>query len=550
MPFSRVLTKRNRWFLPLSIPGNQIKNKKGYILTPCITTFIKTLNKKDWEDKMNRFLAVSIGFICLWSGLVAEKPEKVIEKIDLESPSELTMRLANETPELDHAQWSVYAMYADNGEVIIDFNSHLNVSSASGLKLVTTAAALLELGEDYQFETDFGYTGNQNRRGVLEGDLVLTGGGDPVLGSDWLPQAIQMDSLKKLLVSSVKKAGIRTIKGDLLVDISIFDDQVLPNDWVWTDIGNYYAAGIWGLNIGNNLYHLTFKPGKNAGEPAPVSKITPKIPGLSFVNHMKTGPEGSGDQGYIYCPPRANRAYLRGTVPAGHEEFTIRGSIPNPPEWASYWLNEALIHAGIDVRGDLRVVWPPVEKNTYTSLVTIKSPPLRDIVDATNKRSVNLFAEILLKMTALHKTGNSATAHGVNVIKELFAERGIDMKGFDIKDGSGLSRSNMVRTSQFAQILSHMSATPVANAYIKSFSLCGADEEPGWLRSFGKGTFVEGNARIKTGYIENVRSHSGYVKTRSGRLITFSMIANNFTSSTRPINEIHEKIVIALAEME
>lgn len=466
-----------------------------------------------------------------------------------ETPNALTKRLAGETPELAHAQWSVYAMYADNGEIIIDHNSHMSLASASGLKIVTTAAALLELGENFQFETTLGYTGTINRRGILDGDIILTGGGDPVLGSDWLPEAIQMDSLKKLLVSAVKKAGIRSIKGNLMIDVSIFDDQVLPTDWPWIDIGNYYGAGVWGLNINNNLYHLTFAPGEKAGDPAAVKKIQPEIPGLTFINHMKTGPEGSGDQGYIYCPPRGKTAYLRGTVPAGFEEFTIRGSIPNPPEWTAYWLKDALAEHGIDIRGYVRILYTPTDKSGFNELLNIKSPPLRNIVSVTNKRSVNMFTEVLLKTIALHRTQNSSTVTGTREIKTMFETLGLDMQGFDIKDGSGLSRSNMVRTVHFANILAYMYKTPLANTYIQSFSLCGSEEEPGWLRNFGKGTAVENNARIKTGYIENVRSHTGYVLDRSGRMITFALLCNNFTSSTRPVNEIHEKIVIALADL-
>ncbi|HAE87267.1 TPA: D-alanyl-D-alanine carboxypeptidase/D-alanyl-D-alanine-endopeptidase, partial [Candidatus Marinimicrobia bacterium] len=187
-----------------------------------------------------------------------------------ETPAELTERLAQETPALKHAQWSVYAMYADNGEIIIDHHSDESLAPASGLKLVTTAASLLELGENFQFKTELAYRGDINWRGVLKGDLVVIGGGDPVLGSDWLKSAIQMDSLKVMLVQAVKKAGIQSVKGDLILDVSIFDDQVLPDDWVWTDIGNYYGAGVWGLNLANNLYHLTFRPGEKPGDPAPV----------------------------------------------------------------------------------------------------------------------------------------------------------------------------------------------------------------------------------------------------------------------------------------
>jgi D-alanyl-D-alanine carboxypeptidase/D-alanyl-D-alanine-endopeptidase (penicillin-binding protein 4) len=466
-----------------------------------------------------------------------------------ETPAELTERLAQETPALKHAQWSVYAIYADNGQVIIDHHSDESLASASGLKLVTTAAALLELGEDFQFKTELAYRGDMNWRGVLKGDLIVIGGGDPVLGSDWLETAIQMDSLKILLVQAVKKAGIQSVRGDLILDISIFDDQVIPDDWVWTDIGNYYGAGVWGLNISNNLYHLTFRPGEKAGDPARVIGLSPQIPGLSFVNHMKTGPEGSGDQGYIYCPPRGKTAFLRGTVPAGFEDFTIRGSIPNPPEWMGYWLQEALMRAGIEIRGKVHVTSSPVDRDKFHSLLIIPSPPLREIIEVTNKRSVNLFTEVLLKMTALHHSGKSSTAEGTRVVRDIFTERGLILDGFRMKDGSGLSRTNMVRTSHFAHILAYMSQTPLSQTYMESFSLCGSDEEPGWLKNFGRGTPVEMNARIKTGYIEAVRSHSGYVKSRSGRLITFSMMCNNFTSPTGPINDVHEKIIIALSEM-
>jgi D-alanyl-D-alanine carboxypeptidase/D-alanyl-D-alanine-endopeptidase (penicillin-binding protein 4) len=214
-----------------------------------------------------------------------------------------------------------------------------------------------------------------------------------------------------------------------------------------------------------------------------------------------------------------------------------------------YWLQEALMRAGIEIRGKVHVTSSPVDRDKFHSLLIIPSPPLREIIEVTNKRSVNLFTEVLLKMTALHHSGKSSTAEGTRVVRDIFTERGLILDGFRMKDGSGLSRTNMVRTSHFAHILAYMSQTPLSQTYMESFSLCGSDEEPGWLKNFGRGTPVEMNARIKTGYIEAVRSHSGYVKSRSGRLITFSMMCNNFTSPTGPINDVHEKIIIALSEM-
>ena len=174
---------------------------------------------------------------------------------------------------------------------------------ASNLKLLTTAVALDMLGGDYQINTDLEYDGQINSKGELNGNLYIRGEGDPTLGSSEMEGVARYDSLFRIWVEQIKAKGIIKITGNIIGDDSYFDYMPLPGGWAWDDIGNYYAAGTSGLCINENLYYLYFKPADSVGEKAEVIRTEPQLANLSFINHMKTGKKGSGDNGYIYAAP-------------------------------------------------------------------------------------------------------------------------------------------------------------------------------------------------------------------------------------------------------
>ncbi|MDR4507944.1 MAG: D-alanyl-D-alanine carboxypeptidase/D-alanyl-D-alanine-endopeptidase [Candidatus Brocadiaceae bacterium] len=448
---------------------------------------------------------------------------------------------------LRHAQWGVYAEYADTGDTIVSLNDDKSLAPASVLKVITTGSSLVSLGKNFRFKTALYYDGEISEKGVLQGNIYVVGGGDPTLGSDQVPGSLALDELMKVWVDAVKKKGILRINGKLVADATLFDEKTIPDFWYWGDVGNYYGAGTSALCIHDNLYYLSFKPGKHVGDRARVLRMRPTIAGLEFNNSMRTGKVGSGDQGYIYCAPGQYLATLRGSIPAGSNEFTIKGSMPDPPLFTVQYLTEILKESGIPVSSQAGRQIHSQKYHDEKLLHMTYSPILSHIVEITNKRSMNLYAEQLLKMVAFQETGEGNTKNGVTVIKKLLGSFGIESDGFTIYDGSGLSRSNMATAKVVAQFLSAMHKQKLFDVFYRSFSIAGDPETTGSVRNFGIGTPVALNARMKTGYMTGVRSHSGYIRTRSGRLVAFSLLCNNFSTSLREINKIHKDVLVQLA---
>lgn len=448
---------------------------------------------------------------------------------------------------LKHAQWSVYAEYADTGETIVDFNGEKSLAPASGLKVISTGVALILLGESFRFETRLHYDGEISDTGILQGNLYLVGGGDPTLGSDHVKGSLDLKKLMKTWAVSIKKLGIRQITGNVIADISFFDQDTVPDFWTWSDIGNYFGAASSALCIHDNLYSLYFTPGSLIGDRAEIVRTEPKVEGLEFDNHMRTGKTGSGDNGYVYCAPKQQIATLRGTIPAGVNEFAIKGSIPDPPLFAARYLTEYLQQSCITVTGPATVINRQQGYDKKKKICTIYSPPLTEIIHITNKKSVNLYAEQLVKMIARKGTGIGSTKRGITIIENTLKSLGIDTGGLALFDGSGLSRNTLITTKICVRFLSAMTKQKTFSTFYDSISVAGDPNDKGHVKSFGAGTSIAFNARVKTGYIQGVRSHSGYIRSHSKRLISFSLICNNFSSPTKIIDTIHESVLSRLA---
>lgn len=450
---------------------------------------------------------------------------------------------------LQNAGWGVYAKYVDSGEEIITHNENLSLAPASGLKLFTTSAALYYLGSEHTFFTRLYYDGQLLDDGTLNGNIYIVGGGDPTLGSDQVKGSLALDKLIEQWITAVKNSGITSINGTIAADALLYEGLPIPDNWHWIDIGNYYGASSTALTINDNLYYLYFKPGKKTGETAEVLRTDPFVPGLTFTNYMLTGPKGSGDNGYIYCAPLQFNALLRGTVPAGYKEFSIKGSLPDPPLFAAQYLRSKLIDAGIPVLKNAVKLFEPVEYNEGSLISVIASPPIKDIIYVTNKRSNNLYTEMLLKAVALKQENYGSTSEGVVVLKKYLRELGVSTDGFHLSDGSGLSRSNAITAKMMVDLLAAVKQQPFFDDFYHSLAVAGDPNDLGFFKRYGKNTPVEKNARIKSGTIGGVRSHSGYIHDSNDRLIAFSFIANYYSGSMSKINAMHLQLLIALASL-
>lgn len=404
-------------------------------------------------------------------------------------------------PTLKTASVGVCVIPIEGGDPILEWQADTGLIPASTMKAVTTATALQILGPDFVFETKIYLKGN---------DLVLKGGGDPTFASTSLT-----GDFEPWLVA-LKAAGVTEIKGDLVMDATRFESRTTPNDWPWGDVGNYYGAGPSGINFHQNSFDLTFVPGR-VGSIAKLSKCWPKPPGVEFDNHMLTGQSGSGDQGYVYGGPGATKMSMRGSVPAGGA-FTIHGALPDPPLMCGTVLKVFLEGRGIVVRGDVKVA--KVSLGALTPLFIQKSPSLAKIVKGTNHRSVNLYADSIFK--ALTPVG--ATEASVAKLKSYWSKQGIDLTGFVMLDGSGLSPRDTVTARQMALILQKSRRHQSGAVFLASLPVAGRS---GTLRSFGRGTAIEGRVQAKSGSLTRVRTYAGFFTGRSGRAFAFCVLVNN-----------------------
>jgi serine-type D-Ala-D-Ala carboxypeptidase/endopeptidase (penicillin-binding protein 4) len=457
-------------------------------------------------------------------------------------------RLAN-SPALNNGIWGVYANYTDNGEEIISRYSSLNLAPASVLKVVISSSAFRILGEEHRFKTEI-YFGDSISSGTIYGNVYIVGGGDPTFGSNLVQGSQSLDQIMNSIAASLKSKGIERITGSIIGDDHLYPGNPVPDYYPYIDLGNYYAAGSNALTINDNLYHLYFKPSNQVGGEAAVLRTEPVIPDLTFENFMRTGAEGSGDNGYIYNSPGSFNAVLRGTIPAGVAEFSIRGSIPDPPLFAAQYLTRKLFENNIAVDGN------PSKSNQrrlydeFKLLYSHLSPPLKDIAVIVNKRSNNLYTELLLRAIGEKIEGDGTISNGIKAVLRDLKKNNINTESVRLFDGSGLSHTNRITPKTVADVLTMMTREQTFEAFYNSLSVAGDPSDIGFFRNFGANTIIARNVRIKSGTINGVRCHAGYVRSSSGRLIAFCFMANSFTGRASAINEVHVQALIQLAGLK
>jgi len=413
-------------------------------------------------------------------------------------------------------------------QVIADHRADRVAVPASALKLITTGTALSLFGPDFRFPTELQYDGTL-AGGRLNGNLWIKGFGDPTLGSSNLDDTPNREALLQEWVTALRQKGLEAITGAVIGDGSHYDSQGAVRSWQWADLGNYYGAGARGLNWHENTYTLYFARTGRVGEQTRIARMDPDIPWLEFVNEVKQAGAKTGDQAYIFGGPYADKRYVRGTIPAGSGLFDIDGSIPDPPYFLAYQLTETLKASGVTVEKAASTDQQTPINGQRRTLVRHQSPPLATIVERTNYRSVNLYAEALLKEIGKQSGEEGTTEEGAEALLAYWADRGVSTEGIQIADGSGLSARNAVSARFMAEVLRKISLDDkVDGAFRSSIPLAG---RTGSLRGKFKGSAAEGNLHAKSGTLGGVRSYAGYFTGANGRAYAFAVLVNNYNSS-------------------
>lgn len=480
--------------------------------------------------------------------VVAFSPISAVAQLSLQQAIE---ELVGYEP-MKYGSLSLSVLDVETGRVIASHNPNMSLVPASTMKAVTTATALGILGHSFTYKTYLEYDGNV-KNGVLNGNIYITGNGDPTLGSNQFDATPNLANVMTKFTTSIQNSGIKKVNGQVIGDASYFETAMPAPDWQWNDIGNYYGAGASGLNIHENLYYLSFQQTKQLGSTPSVVEVKPKMPYLVFNNELKSDKKGTGDNAYIFGAPYSYTRYIRGTIPVGNRKFTIKGAIPDPPQYAAYSLIQKLEASGISTKKIAKNIFEyrregKDKRLRRTRLTTLTSPPLSQIAQRTNEKSVNLYAESLLKMMGKRKKGEGSTAKGVEAVKEFWTQRGMDMEGFFMEDGSGLSPRNGVTSYQLTQIMRKTAKDKgIFKHFYDSLPIGG---RTGTARYMFKKSKAAGNIRLKSGSMRRVRAYTGYATTQSGKLVAFTIIANNFMGESRFIRQKMEKIMAALVYLK
>lgn len=416
----------------------------------------------------------------------------------------------------DHAIMSIYAVQSDTGEVLMDSNSDLSLMPASCMKIVTTAAALHLLGEDYRFETHLEYDGVIDQNKTLRGNLYIRGGGDPCLGSKGASDSLPWEKQIVVWADAIQKLGIQKVEGKVIGDASKWETALAAPSWNWEDLGNYYGAGACALSFHENCYFLTFKPGNKVGESADILRTDPPLVNLNLQNEVKTGAAGSGDGTCVYGSEYSSIQFVRGTIPAAVKEFTIRGAIPDPARCCADLLTQQLEERGISL------LQKTIPLGARVAFHTTYSPALKEIVHWINQKSINLYAEHLLKKMGEVAYNDGSTLSGTKAVTNFWRSKNIDLAGFHMADGSGLSRKNLITTKQLVSILLKMKKTEFFPLFFESLPQ------------------KDGSMRAKSGTMAFVKGYAGYTGN-----IAFAVLFNQYPNHQK----MNEEIGVVLADL-
>jgi serine-type D-Ala-D-Ala carboxypeptidase/endopeptidase (penicillin-binding protein 4) len=443
---------------------------------------------------------------------------------------------ATKMPGVQRAIWGVAVQSLARNERLVDLNPRTLMVPASVAKLVSVATASDAVGWDYRFTTTLRSTGSIEG-GVLHGDLLVVGGGDPTIGgrggddfSTW--------------VDALKTAGIHRIDGRVVGVDDTFEEPRPGFAWSWDDLG-YSTGAIFGaLNLAENRLTVTVTPGATAGVPTSLA-FNVEAQDLPITNRSVTGAPGSAPLVWPEMRPNETVLTIAGSVPAGGTPATLLVSAGNPTAWFARMLRRRLVASGIDVSGpaadgdDIGIQLP----DTSAILYTYRSHPLSNIVQPLLKESINLYGEAVQRLNAsgpLPHTNDQA----LDGIKQRLLAWGIAADGFQLVDGSGLSRRDVLTPETLLTIMVRMYDPAGESPWMGALPIAGVD---GTLAARMKGTPGENNVRAKTGTMSNVRSLAGYARTRDGEPLAFVAIVNNFEGTGAEANAALDAIAVRLA---
>jgi len=455
------------------------------------------------------------------------------------------------------AFWGVEVTNLRTGRRLFQHNSNHLFTPASNMKLLTAAAALKRLGPSYRYETGL-YVDGPIRNGVLRGNVIVRGSGDPTIGG--YEQRSSPTTVFQDWADSLKAAGISRIEGAIIGDDDPFSDVPLGDGWSWNDVPYSYAAEVNGLVFNTNTIDLEVR-GRRSGMPAQITWAPFETDFVRVINRTRTVPRDSSSDEEYDRPFGDNTFTVRSRLhPYETQKETL--TITEPTRYFTHVLRSVLLQEGISVDGrgvnvDATPITPQYEADSVRQVGTYRSPPLHQIVRTMNRESQNLYAEQLLRTLAVVNRPNTTSEKltkgsadlGTLAVRSELAAAGIDTSRVRLVDGSGLSRKNYVSPQALTRLLEYMwvDATPdQSSAFYDALPIGGKN---GTLKYRFRGAPAEGNVRAKTGTLTGASALSGYVTTAGGTPLSFVIFCNHHLAEANEVRAAQDAIVNVLAEL-
>jgi D-alanyl-D-alanine carboxypeptidase/D-alanyl-D-alanine-endopeptidase (penicillin-binding protein 4) len=442
-------------------------------------------------------------------------------------------------PELAHAFWGIEVRSLGSGKTLYERNADKAFRPASTLKLVTTAAALDAFGPDARFRTTVETAGRLDGLGRILGDVFLVGGGDPSLSGrfDDGPPTPAFETMVDALVA----AGVRRIEGRLVGDEGAFSGERRGADWAWEDLTWGYGAEVSALAFNDNVVHLTLVPGERPGDPA-VLDVVPRTALVPVVSTVTTTAAGTEEDLALDKPAGSNRVLLSGALPRGGSwEGDV--AVEDPALFAATVFGEVLESRGIAVMGAVVTSSDPRPADARV-LATHDGVPLARLIEEVNTESQNLHAEMLLRLLGRHASGEGSADKGHEAVAQFLERLEAPHAGWELRDGSGLSRTNILTPRGLAALLVAMDRHPHAAVFRASLAVAGVS---GTLEERMRDTPAAGRVLAKTGTLRRVNALAGYVTTVRGERLAFAVLVNNQVELSGAAKDAIDAIAITLA---
>jgi serine-type D-Ala-D-Ala carboxypeptidase/endopeptidase (penicillin-binding protein 4) len=439
-------------------------------------------------------------------------------------------------PGVRSASWGIQILDPLDSKVLLEVNPDKTFLPASVMKVLTTSAALEKLGPDFRFRTGVYTNGVIDQDGTVNGDLILVGRGDPNL-TDPYGELLEKSAFLEL-AEELQNAGITNISGGIIGDDSYFDSKTSVKTWTASELRSAYGSPITALSINNNIIWVSVHPTKL--KQAVSVSLDPGTSYFQVRNLATTGGRRTTRTIAVRLERGTNRIVVSGRLPLGQtgSKYII---LSEPAEVAASILKDELQRHGIKVHGKISAYHygdtTEEERNAWKMLAEHQSPPLIRALEIINKKSQNLHAEMILRTLGAELKGNGTDEAGLQAVKEFLIEAGIDNEKIHLNDGCGLSRENLITPRFQTSLLEFLSTRPYFELFFNTLSISGTD---GTLRHRLSTTEVKGSIHAKTGTLNGVTTLSGYMTTKSGRNLVFSIFANRVSATTRVKKTIDE----------